>query len=142
MATGKIFEDRIIVYTDGGARGNPGPAAIGVVVGGKEYGEYLGIKTNNQAEYLAVIFALHKVKQLIGKRKTKQAEIEIRMDSELLVKQLNGQYKIKEAELRDFFIDVWNLRIDFKNVKFIHIPRTENKLADRIMNETLDRNVR
>lgn len=142
MATGKIFDDRIIVYTDGGARGNPGQAAIGVVVGNREYGEYIGIKTNNQAEYAAAIFALRKVKQLLGKKKAKEAEVEVRMDSELAVRQLSGKYKIKEPELKALFVDVWNLRMDFKAVKFVHIPREENRLGDRIVNEVLDRHVR
>ena len=85
---------KIIVYTDGGSRGNPGPAAIGVVISDgkgnviKEYGERLGIKTNNEAEYAAVVSALKKLKALYGKEKTKKMEAEMRMDSELATKQL------------------------------------------------------
>ena len=86
MTKDQLFESKVIVHTDGGSRGNPGPAAIGVVIGGKEYGEYLGTKTNNQAEYLAVIFALKKMKQMIGKKKTKETEVEFKIDSELVVK--------------------------------------------------------
>lgn len=141
MGKNKLFgevNDKLIIYTDGGARGNPGPAALGVVVGNKEYGEYLGEKTNNQAEYMALVFALKKAKQLLGKKKAKETEVEVRMDSELLVKQLNGQYKILEPELQPMFLDVWNLKLDFKKVDFVHIPREKNKMADKLVNETLD----
>ena len=133
---------RIIIYTDGGARGNPGPAAIGVIINItgniKEYGEKIGNTTNNVAEYKAVIFALKKAKQLIGKSNAKSSELEIRTDSELLVKQLNGSYKVKDANLGLLFIEVWNLKQDFKKVNIIHIPREQNKGADRMVNKALD----
>ena len=135
---------KIVIYTDGGARGNPGPAAIGVVIADekgaaiKKYSEYLGEKTNNGAEYQAIIFALKKVKALYGKDKIKQIEIEIRSDSELVVKQLNHEYKIQEENLQMLFIKIWNALIDFGQVKFIYIPREENKEADRLINECLD----
>lgn len=139
---------KIIAYTDGGSRGNPGPSAIGVVIesGGpstllgvnKEYGEYLGARTNNQAEYEAVIFALKKIKALAGTEKAKHIEVEIRMDSELVARQLSGAYKIKEPELKPLFVDVWNLRMDFGNVSFVHVPREENSRADRMVNKILD----
>lgn len=137
--TNKLFSDKkLIIYTDGGSRGNPGPAAMGVVVGSREYSEYLGEMTNNQAEYKAVIFALRKVKQLVGKKKAKEAEVEVRMDSELVAKQLNGEYKIKEPELKPLFVEVWNLRLDFKRVDFKYVPREQNKKADKLVNEILD----
>ena len=147
MKTKPLFDiSKIVVYTDGGARENPGPAAIGVVIENpstllraREYGEYIGEKTNNQAEYEAVIFDLKKVKQLIGKAKAKKAEIEVRMDSELVVKQLNGEYKIKEPELQPLFVKVWNLRMDFGKIHFVHIPREQNRRADGIVNEVLDK---
>lgn len=129
---------KIVVYVDGGSRGNPGPSAIGVVVAGKEYGEYLGVKTNNQAEYLAVIFALKKIRQLLGRKKTKETEVEIRMDSELVARQLGGRYKIQEPELKPLFVDVHNLKFDFKKVVFKYIPREENKAADKLVNKVLD----
>src|SRR6185369_6606957 len=78
--------DTLVIYTDGGSRGNPGQAAIGVVIGAHEYKERLGVKTNNEAEYLALVFALKKAKQLLGKSKAKAASLEVRMDSELVVK--------------------------------------------------------
>lgn len=134
-----LFEsNKVVAYTDGGARGNPGPAAIGVIVGDKEYGEYVGEKTNNQAEYLAAIFALKKIKQLIGSKKAKEAEVEVRMDSELVVRQLSGQYKIKEPELKPLFVDAWNARMNFKSVQFVHVPREKNRETDRIVNRVLD----
>lgn len=129
---------KIIIYTDGGSRGNPGDAAIGVVVGDKQYGEYIGKATNNIAEYSAVLFALKKAKQLFGKDECADAEIEIRADSELVVKQMNGEYKIKEEELQKLFIEIWNLKTEFKKVSFFHIPREENTRADSMVNKALD----
>ena len=138
--TAKLFPDKkLVVYTDGGARGNPGPAALGVVIGSHEYGEKIGNATNNVAEYRAVIFALKKVKQLVGNKKAEEAEVEVRMDSELIVRQLNGIYKIKEPDLQPLFIEVWNLRLDFKKVDFKHVPREKNKQADKLVNEALER---
>lgn len=137
--------NKIVIYTDGGARNNPGPAAIGIIIkeseegkGERGYSKFIGQATNNEAEYQAVIFALKKVKQLIGKEKAKKTEIEIRSDSELLINQLNGQYKIKEKNLVPFFIEIWNLKQDFKEVKFIQVPREENKRADLLVNKELD----
>jgi len=133
---------KIIINTDGGARGNPGPAAIGVVIvmgnGTKEYAEMINNTTNNIAEYKAVIFALEKAKQLIGKKNTKLKELEVRTDSELLTKQLNGSYKIKDKNLGLLFIEVWNLMQDFKKVTIIHVPRENNRGADKLVNQTLD----
>lgn len=135
---------KLIVYTDGGSRGNPGEAALGVVVCDekgntiKEYGERLGVKTNNEAEYEAVIFALKKIKALFGKEKTKKMEIVVRMDSEFVMKQINGEYKIEEERMFPLFIAVWNLKMDFARVAFSHVPREKNKEADRLVNEALD----
>jgi ribonuclease HI len=136
--------EKLIIYTDGGSRGNPGEAAIGVVIQDsngekiKEYGERLGIKTNNEAEYTAVVFALKKVKQLFGKEKAKKMNIEMRMDSQLAVRQLSGQYKIETEKLFPLFIAVWNLKMDFASIHFVHVPREKNKEADRMVNESLD----
>lgn len=138
----KLFDTKIVVHTDGGSRGNPGPAAIGVVVGGKEYGEYIGHATNNQAEYQAVIFALKKLKQILGKKKSRETEVDMKIDSELVVKQLSGRYKILEKDLQPLFLDIWNLRLDFKNVNFEHVRREENKIADGLVNKILDREAR
>ncbi|MEK7080721.1 MAG: ribonuclease HI family protein [Patescibacteria group bacterium] len=136
---------KITIYTDGGSRGNPGKAAIGVVFCNeknqiiKKYSEYLGNNlTNNEAEYNAVIFALKKFKALFGKVIAETSEVEIKSDSELMVKQLNGEYKLENEKIQKFFIEIWNLKIDFKSVKFKHIPREKNKEADRLVNEALD----
>ena len=129
--------NKFTVYTDGGARGNPGPSAIGVVIKNvkgetlKEYGEYLGETTNNEAEYKAATFALKKIKSLWGKEKAKKTEVQIFADSELLVKQLNGQYKIENPNIQKFFLELWNLKIDFKKVSFTAVPREKNKEADQ-----------
>lgn len=130
---------KLVIYTDGGARGNPGPAAIGAVVGSKKYGEYIGETTNNIAEYKALVFALKKAKALIGKTKAKETEVECNADSELLVRQLNGEYKIEDENLQPLWLEIWNLKLDFKKVVFKHIPREKNKEADRMVNEALDK---
>ena len=134
-----LFKNKkIVIYTDGGARGNPGPAAIGVVIGNKSYGERIGETTNNVAEYKAAIFALKKGKHLLGKKQAKETELEINTDSELMFKQLNGRYKILEPDLQAFFIEIWNLKQDFKEVIFKKIPREQNKAADKLVNQALD----
>jgi ribonuclease HI len=134
------MEQKIILYTDGGSRGNPGPAAIGVYIEtlGKKYGECIGIKTNNEAEYLALIFGLKKIKQVLGNDKAKKASVECRLDSELVVKQLNHEYKLKEKHIQEFFLEIWNLMLDFGQVTFHHIPREKNTAADAMVNEVLD----
>ena len=133
------MENKITMYTDGGSRGNPGPAGIGVYIKtlDKKYGECIGNATNNVAEYAALIYGLKKLKQLLGKNKTKQFEIECLLDSELVVKQLNHEYKLKEEYIQKNFIEIWNLCLEFKNVIFKHIPREENKIADAMVNEAL-----
>ncbi len=138
------MKNSVLVHTDGGARGNPGPAAIGVVIesdltGKKEFGEYVGETTNNEAEYRAVIFALKKLKSLIGSEKSGENHVEFLLDSELVVKQLNKKYKLKDKNIQNFFIEIHNLTIDFGQVVFTHIPREENREADRIVNQVLDR---
>ena len=141
----KKKSEKLIVYTDGGSRGNPGPAALGVVISDqkgnliKEYGEALGVKTNNEAEYAAVIFALKKIKALYGKEKTKKMHIDMKMDSEFVMKQLNGEYKIEEERMFPLFVAVWNLKMDFGKVTFSHVPREKNRAADRLVNAALDR---
>ena len=130
--------NKAIIYTDGGSRGNPGPAAAGVVFTDesgrvvKEYSHYLGEVTNNQAEYEAVIFALQKAKQL------KFKNIEIRVDSELIGRQLLGEWKIKDPDLQPLFVKTWNLRLDYEKVDIKIIPREQNKKADKLVNQELD----
>lgn len=146
MENNKIMKYKFLIHTDGGARGNPGPAAAGFVIKGdtigkKEGGEYLGEVTNNEAEYRAVILALKKLKHLIGGEQAKGLSVEIRVDSELLERQLNGEYKIKDENIKNLFIEIWNLKTNFGEVVFKHISRTENAEADRIVNQILDKEV-
>ena len=130
----------INIYTDGGSRGNPGPAAIGVWVEtlNKKYSETIGQATNNDAEYQALIFALKKVKLLVGKQKAKSAKLNCFLDSELIVKQLNHQYKINAENTQRYFIEVWNLMLDYGEVNFTHVRREQNKIADSLVNQALD----
>jgi ribonuclease HI len=102
--------EKIIIYTDGGSKGNPGPSGVGVVVMDekgyiiKKYSQDIGIRTNNEAEYEAVILALQKVKHLFGKQKIRDLNIKILMDSELAARQLGGKYKIMEEKLFPLFL--------------------------------------
>jgi ribonuclease HI len=136
--------EKIIIYTDGGAKGNPGPGGIGVVVCNEEeqvikkYSQPLGTVTNNQAEYQAVIFALKKIKLIFGKKKTKELEVLIKTDSQLLERQLNGQYKIMDEKIQPLFIEVWNLKLEFKEVVFENIPREENQEADKLVKQAFE----
>ena len=137
--------NKLIIYTDGGSRGNPGPSAIGVVFADsttgetlKTYGERVEDGTNNEAEYKAIIFALKKAKALYGKDNAKKMEVEMRMDSELACKQLSGEYKLSTTHIQQLFIEVWNLKTDFRKVTFTHIPREQNALADAALNRALD----
>ncbi len=136
-------KNKITIHTDGGSRGNPGSAAIGVVVDGigekREYGEYIGVTTNNEAEYQAVIFALKKLKQLVGSDKAETSQVVFYMDSELLVKQFNHEYKVKEEKIQKLFLEVHNLRLDFGKVEFKHVLRGKNTEADKLVNQVLDR---
>ena len=131
----------LIIFTDGGARGNPGPAAAGVVVFcGKEIicqaGVYLGRKTNNEAEYLAVKLALDLVEKYWRANLT---AVNFYLDSQLVVSQLEGRYKIKAGNLQRLAIDIKKqLRGLECPVRFFHHPREKNKLADSLVNLSLD----
>lgn len=133
----------VVIHSDGGSRGNPGPAGIGVVIeyGGqkKEYSEYIGdSRTNNEAEYEALVFAMKKTKALLGSQKAKASRLSCYADSELMVKQLNHQYKLKDDKVQRYFIQIWNMMMDFESVDFVHIPREENGLADKLANRAMD----
>lgn len=128
------------VFTDGGARGNPGPAAIGVVVfdaAGKQlvkFGKTIGSTTNNVAEYSAVIAALEWVKQ-----KDTTVEVHCFLDSELVARQLEGRYKVKNAKLIPLFFQVRQLVLALGGrVSFTHVARAYNHHADCLVNEALD----
>jgi ribonuclease HI len=134
----KKFSD-IIVYTDGGSRGNPGPAALGVAILDADgeliakHGRYLGEQTNNYAEYSAVIFALKEAKKMGAKHVT------CYMDSELVVRQLAGAYRVKNAGLLPLFEEVKKLACDFEKITFSHVRREKNKIADSMVNVALDK---
>ena len=129
---------KLIINTDGGARGNPGPAGIGVVIAdayGKVialYKDYIGTASNNAAEYRALILALHEARRLGAET------LIINMDSELIVRQMQGRYKIKEPNLKVLAAEVLNLIKHFKNVAFRHVPREQNKRADALVNQAID----
>jgi len=128
---------KLSLFTDGGARGNPGPAGIGVVILEDEkvivqYGKYLGEATNNQAEYQALISGLETLKEMGTE------EVDIFMDSELIVKQVKGEYKVKDQILASLYLKVYNLLTHFK-YSITHVRREGNKLADAMVNEALDK---
>ena len=132
--------EKIIMYTDGASRGNPGPASIGVHIEtlNKDFGVRIGETTNNDAEYQALVFGLKKIKALVGKEKAKKIAVECRMDSELVVKQLNHVYKILHQTTQKHFLEIWNLMLDFREVTFHHVFRENNTIADALANKALD----
>jgi ribonuclease HI len=137
--------ESIIMYTDGGARGNPGPAGIGAVIQDgegnviKEVSKYIGEQTNNFAEYEALIEALNEAKKIFGER-LRDMQIEVRMDSELVVRQLSGIYKVKEPTLKEQFARVAKIRLeDAPNMLFTHVFREKNSHADRLVNAAVDK---
>lgn len=136
---------KIVCYADGGARGNPGPAGAGAVALTEEGevifegSQFLGNATNNYAEYAAVILLLNELKRRLGKG-TRETDVEVRMDSELVQKQLSNEYQIKEPSLVPQFIEVHNLLVSaYPTIRFVHIPREENKRADKLANDAMDR---
>lgn len=136
---------KYILNTDGGSRGNPGPAGAGAVLVDeagnklKEASRPLGVMPNNEAEYHALLLGLDLAKKTIGKEKIKTAKIEARLDSELVVRQLSGQYQIKEERLQALFMKIWNARVEtFKHLTFVHIPREKNRRADQLANQAMD----
>ncbi|MDD4995424.1 MAG: ribonuclease HI family protein [Patescibacteria group bacterium] len=136
---------KLRIYTDGGARGNPGPAGIGAVIYDAQdqqagalarISEFIGNATNNQAEYRALIAGLEKAAELGAD------QVEVISDSELLVKQCRGEYKIKNPDLAQLFMKVWNLIQKFKKVTFHHSLRSGNAEADALVNLAIDKNNR
>lgn len=129
---------KAILYTDGGARGNPGPAGVGYVLWLEDsheitHAEYIGEATNNQAEYKALRAGMQRASQ------EKVLELECRLDSELVVRQLNGEYRVKDVDLKPLLKQVSNLASSFEKISFEHIPREKNKKADRLVNQAIDR---
>ena len=136
------------VYCDGGSRGNPGPAAVGIVIkkdnqinreSGKqiEISKYIGKATNNQAEYRAVIEALQYINETYGDN---DIEVNFLLDSKLVVEQLNQRYKLKNEGLKPLFFEIHNLIKKLsKKISFTHIPREKNVEADKLVNVAIDK---
>ncbi|MBU0660560.1 ribonuclease HI family protein [Patescibacteria group bacterium] len=128
----------VSIYTDGGARGNPGPAATGIIIKNdteetiKAYGEYLGEQTNNYAEYKALISALHTAKKIGA------TSAHCYLDSKLVVEQLNRRWKVKNLNIQKLFVEAWNSMQQFEQIKITHIRREKNKEADAEVNKVLD----
>ncbi|WP_028307571.1 ribonuclease HI family protein [Desulfitibacter alkalitolerans] len=128
----------IKIYTDGASRGNPGKAAVGVIIYDldgqilKKDNEYIGVTTNNVAEYKAVIRGLELAVGLGA------SGVKLYADSQLLVKQLSGEYRVKNEGLKPLYENVKALTRNFKNFAAIHIPREQNKEADKLANMALD----
>ena len=133
---------KVIIHTDGGSRGNPGPAGLGVYITSpdgqvlKRHSRYLGEQTNNYAEYMAIIDALQHAKEMGA------TEVDMYMDSELAVKQLHGEYRVKNPGLAPLFLQVHNLRLGFRSVRFTHVRRERNVEADALVNEAIDRHLK
>ena len=129
---------KAIIYVDGAARGNPGPAAIAAIIKNKQgkpitsISQRIGMTTNNQAEYKAVIAALEKAISLGAK------EVEVKSDSELVVKQINGRYRVKKAHLKPLYQQVKQLQNSLESFTITHIPRRQNSEADSLANKTLN----
>jgi ribonuclease HI len=129
---------KLTLQTDGGSRGNPGPAATGIVLKDEQgkivaaYGEYLGIQTNNIAEYSALLSGTKKALELGAD------ELDCILDSELVVKQMRREYKVRNPGLQKLFIQIYNLTTQFKKVTFRHTLRAGNKEADAEVNKVLD----
>ncbi len=128
---------RATLFTDGGARGNPGPAGIGFVLTGIGsapilYKEYIGKGTNNQAEYKALLSGITRAK------KEGVEDLMCYLDSELVVKQVRGEYRVKNEELKVILGEIKELLPAFKSITFQHVPRSKNAIADKLVNEALD----
>jgi ribonuclease HI len=126
------------LYTDGGARGNPGPAAFAYVLEADDgtvlaaHGETIGVATNNVAEYRGLLAGLAKALELDVE------EVEVVSDSELLVKQMRGEYKVRNEALRDLSLQAARLARQLPRIAYRHVRRAHNELADRLVNEALD----
>ena len=126
------------LWTDGGARGNPGPAAFAYVLEAEDgtvldaRGEAIGVATNNVAEYSALVAGLARAVEA-GVR-----ELEVRSDSELMVKQMRGEYRVKNRDLQSLFLDASRAAREIGQVTSVHVRREHNELADRLVNEALD----
>jgi ribonuclease HI len=136
------------IFTDGGSRGNPGPAAAGYVIKNEldeviaEGGVYLGIATNNHAEYEAVVQALKAVEGLFSLNQTDRRQISFYLDSKLVVEQLSGRFKIKHQNLAQIAHQINETLLNLAiTATFTHIPRAQNAHADALVNQALDSSI-
>jgi ribonuclease HI len=133
---------KLTIFTDGGARGNPGPSAIGVVIYDEQdnemstVSEAIGVATNNIAEYKAIVRALEHTATIVDD--TKAVKITLNLDSQLCQRQLNGEYKVKDATLKIHHAEVKALEQEYASVEYIHVKRELNKVADALVNQALD----
>lgn len=144
-----LLSYKLTIFSDGGSRGNPGPSAYGFVVYDDKQNElfrgsqYLNIATNNQAEYRGVLGALEYIVSIVDNKIENNPKITFYLDSELIVKQMNGEYKIKNEDLKPIY---WQIRECIMKlggkINFFHIPREKNKLADKLVNIELDKNIK
>lgn len=133
--------ETIVMYTDGGSRGNPGPSALGVFLETLDvrFGEFLGTGTNNEAEYAAILSGMKRAVEIVGTARAREIHLECRMDSELAMRQLTGRYRVKHPHMKHWFSLIQEEIPKFAKVSFHHVPREENKEADRMVNEALDK---
>jgi len=131
----------LVIYCDGGARGNPGPAAIGAVVLDPStdpptrlatVSERIGVATNNVAEYRALVAGLEAAREFPARR------VRVRADSQLLVRQLEGRYRVKQEHLRPYYERARELLSEYEDVELTHVPREQNTEADALVNAALD----
>ena len=131
-------DKQLKMWTDGGSRGNPGKAAIGIVISDGqsvvfEEGRYLGdLISNNQAEYQALYRGLLELKEMGAKR------VRCHLDSQLVVEQINGRYKVKDAGLREWWQKIQELMQSFESIEVVYVPRAQNAAADSLVNQALD----
>lgn len=136
---------KFTLYADGGARGNPGPAGAGAVVfdeSGKrvvEVADFLGVATNNIAEYEAVLRGLTVLKDAFPEGYFRHAEVIVKMDSKLVIEQMKGAYRVKHPNLIPRHMEIKNLIVrHFSKVEFVHVPRAQNADADALANRAMD----
>lgn len=134
----KALRPEVVIYVDGACRGNPGPGGAGVVICDeknnplREEFKFLGRVTNNEAEYQALLLGLEIAKKMYARK------VVVKLDSELVYKQITGEYRVRDERIKDLVANVRNLLKNFTAVDFCHIPRTENRLADKLANRAIN----
>jgi len=138
---------KFFIHADGGSRGNPGPAGAGAMLRDElgnsvaSVSQFLGTRTNNFAEYEAVILGFGALAKIVPATKQKNTDVVVKMDSELVVRQMRGEYKIKNPTMKEQSIRLKKIMATFGTVSFTHVPREENSDADALANEAMDRGI-